>query len=91
MKSLIAFVNSVASSVYAAIFIGLFRSRLKIPIIDLASITYLPDSKSMSKLKPATISTKSFTSLIELNLMSMECLEILPDLSKERKMKRSYL
>ena len=40
----------VSISVSAWIFksIGLDKSKLKIPMIDLASITYLPDTKSKS-------------------------------------------
>lgn len=42
-------ISSSPVSVCIASSIGLERSRLKIPIIDLASMTYLPDIKSKSK------------------------------------------
>ena len=44
---------------------GFVRSRLKIPIIDFASTTYLSEIKSISKSYLATIFTKFLTSLIE--------------------------
>ena len=43
-------ISSSPVSVCIASSIGLERSKLKIPIIDLASMTYLPDIKSKSKL-----------------------------------------
>lgn len=47
--------------------IGFDRSRLKIPIIDLASITYLPDTKSKSISNFVMSLTKDFTLSIEFN------------------------
>ena len=45
--------------------IGLDKSRLNIPIIDLASITYLPDTRSKSTLNFAKSFTKDLTLSIE--------------------------
>ena len=42
-------ISSSPVSVCIANSIGLDKSRLKIPMIDFASITYLPDIKSKSK------------------------------------------
>ena len=47
--------------------IGLERSRLKIPMMDLASITYLPDTKSKSLSYFVISFTKDFTLSIEFN------------------------
>ncbi len=53
-----------ASSVWALRVIGFERSRLNIPMIDLASTAYLPETRSMSKSKLITMFTNSLTSLI---------------------------
>ena len=45
--------------------IGLERSKLKIPIIDFASMTYLPDTKSKSWSNFVISFTKDFTLSIE--------------------------
>ena len=57
----------VSISVSAWIFksIGLDKSRLKIPMIDLASITYLPDTKSKSQSNLLISFTNAFTLSIE--------------------------
>lgn len=47
--------------------IGLERSRLKIPIIDFASITYLPDTRSKSTSNFVISFTKDLTLSIEFN------------------------
>ena len=47
--------------------IGLDKSRLKIPMIDLASITYLPDTKSKSQSNLLISLTNAFTLSIELS------------------------
>src|SRR5699024_387424 len=44
---------------------GLARSRLKIPIMDFASITYLPDTRSKSKSNLESSFTKDFTLSME--------------------------
>ena len=46
---------------------GLERSRLKIPMIDLASITYLPDTKSKSLSYLVIVLTNDLTLSIEFN------------------------
>ena len=60
-------INLSQSSECTSTLIGLDKSKLKIPMIDFASTTYLPDVKSTSKSYLLTIFTKSFTSLIELS------------------------
>ena len=45
--------------------IGLDKSRLKIPMMDLASITYLPDTKSKSQSNLLISFTNAFTLSIE--------------------------
>jgi hypothetical protein len=45
---------------------GLDKSRLKIPIIDLASMTYLPEIKSKSYSNCVIAFTKDFTLSMEL-------------------------
>ena len=59
----------VSISLSAWIFnsIGFDRSRLNIPIIDLASITYLPDTKSKSTSNLVISLTNDFTLSIELS------------------------
>ena len=59
--------SRIAASLSAWIFklIGLDKSRLKIPIIDFASITYLPDTKSKSLSNLVTSLTNDFTLSIE--------------------------
>ena len=59
----------VSISVSAWIFksIGLDKSRLKIPMIDFASITYLPDTRSKSTSNFVISLTKDFTLSIEFN------------------------
>jgi hypothetical protein len=47
--------------------IGLERSRLKIPMMDFASITYLPEIKSKSYSNCEITLTKDFTFPIEFN------------------------
>ena len=47
--------------------IGLDKSRLKIPMIDLASITYLPDTRSKSQSNLLISFTNAFTFLLDLN------------------------
>ena len=47
--------------------IGLDKSRLKIPMIDLASITYLPDTRSKSQSNLLISFTNAFTLSIELS------------------------
>ena len=47
--------------------IGLDKSRLKIPMIDFASITYLPDTRSKSTSNFVISLTKDFTLSIEFN------------------------
>ena len=45
--------------------IGLDKSKLKIPMIDFASMTYLPDTKSKSTSNLVRSFTKDFTLSIE--------------------------
>ena len=45
--------------------IGLDKSKLKIPIIDFASITYLPDTRSKSESNLLISFTNDFTLSIE--------------------------
>ena len=58
-------ISSMLSSSWMFRSIALERSRLKIPIIDFASITYLPDTRSKSVLKFVTSFTNALTLSIE--------------------------
>ena len=60
--------NASQLSSCTSTFIGFDKFRLKIPIIDFASTTYLPEVKSTSKSYFETMFTNSFTSLIELSI-----------------------
>ena len=62
-------ISSMFSSAWMFRLIGLDRSRLKIPIMDFASITYLPETRSKSLLNFVISFTKDFT-------LSMEFKEI---------------
>ena len=64
--------------------IGFDRSRLKIPIIDLASITYLPETRSKSESNFVTSLTNAFT-------LSMEFKEILTLFFNEMGTEGKYL
>ena len=61
-------ISLMEDSVSAWIFksIGLDKSKLKIPMIDFASMTYLPDTKSKSTSNLVRSFTKDFTLSIEL-------------------------
>ena len=52
-----------------SILMGFAKSRLKMPIMDFASTTYLPEVRSISKLYLFTVLTNTFTSLMELSWM----------------------
>ncbi len=71
MKALISSIKSAASSADAwtdssSCFV---RSKLKMPIMDLASTTYLPEVRSMSNFDALAYPTNSFTCSIELRLI----------------------
>ena len=55
------------SSAWIFKLIGLDKSKLKIPMMDLASMTYLPETKSKSLLNFEISFTKDFTLSIEFN------------------------
>ena len=56
---------SISSVAWMFRSIGLDRSRLKMPIMDLASITYLPETRSKSQSNLVRVFTKDFTLSIE--------------------------
>ena len=58
--------SSSPSSAWMFRSIGLERSRLKMPMMDLASTTYLPDTRSKSVLNLVRSLTKLFTLSMEL-------------------------
>ncbi len=62
--------SMLASSAWILSVIGLDKSKLKIPIMDFASMTYLPDTKSKSKSNLLISFTNDFTLSIEFKEMS---------------------
>ena len=56
--------------------IGLDKSKLKMPMIDLASITYLPDTKSKSQSNLLISFTNAFTLSIEFSEILTVFIEI---------------
>ena len=68
-----AITSVVSSSVWMVRSIGLERSKLKIPMIDLASITYLPEMRSKSKSYWLIVFTKDLTLSIEFKEITTFC------------------
>ena len=68
-----AAITSVVS-VWMVRSIGLERSKLKIPMIDLASITYLPEMRSKSKSYWLIVFTKDLTLSIEFKEITTFCM-----------------
>ena len=60
-------ISSTCDSEWIFKSIGLERSKLKIPIMDFASITYLPDTRSKSTSNFAKSFTKDLTLSMEFN------------------------
>ena len=69
-----AITSVVSSSVWMVRSIGLERSKLKIPMIDLASITYLPEMRSKSKSYWLIVFTKDLTLSIEFKEITTFCM-----------------
>ena len=69
-----AITSVVSSSVWMVRSIGLERSKLKIPMIDLASITYLPEMRSKSKSYWLIVFTKDLTFSIEFKEITTFCM-----------------
>lgn len=68
MYGLIAsMIAAMFSSAWMFKLIGLDKSRLKIPMMDFASITYLPETRSKSLSNFVISFTKDFTLSIEFN------------------------
>ena len=64
-SSSLARISSMLFSLWILRSIGFDKSKLKIPMMDFASITYLPDTKSNSASYFVTSLTKAFTLSIE--------------------------